>query len=314
MSDNLLLTLLGTVGIGALIMGLQNKEENKEKFTNVGLKSVMQTVAGGQSKSAIRGEPMKNTVSSTVHNMPASRLGSSASTNQPFVSIPTYQQSTPLRSPSIALPPMAKYKPTTRSNMGITEAYNPKQFAEGYMDMPANNSQGFMGMKTDIANPNPRTNFSAGNYKQASFQQPCIDPQGIDGVQVGTTDMLSASGEPQQVMMFDRPMTTLLKPGRTSRTAGDVDRIRGDIIVCPQPNNYNNWFRAPAGPTDLTVGALQFLGGESATTTNLANFMKSYGSTSSNVTSNMHTDVQVGMNNMTVGQSQAGSTSIVGFF
>ena len=291
MSD-LIITILGIVGLSAIAMSYGN--EVKEPYmTNVGMKSITEKVMVSQPKmQGGRQQQMKVSAINVAdypkysQNTMSQKLGSSASTSMPYVSHPAYQQSTPLTSPNIDLPAFVRYKPPTKSQMGITEAYSCKngnsqrpQTREGYMDMSPNSAGGFMGMKQDPSNPNPGPAFSVGNYNQMSNQGQCLNPDNIDGIPTGQLDMVTAGGESQNVLIYDRPMTTTLKVGRFNQK-GVVDMIRGDLPVCLDPNQPKGWFTSPGNPANLTTGSLQAIAGTNESTLTMANFMKTYGNNS----------------------------------
>jgi hypothetical protein len=80
-----------------------------------------------------------------------------------------------------------------------------------------------------------------------------------------------------EVMVFDRPMTTTLKVGRFA-ARGCRDLIRGDLPCAP--NTHQGWFATPADPSALSKGALQAIGGESESTKVMNKFMEIYGDAS----------------------------------
>jgi hypothetical protein len=290
--NDLVITLVGLAGLSALAMSY-NSEETKENFGGGGGmpqgSSYMQKVlvtSNGKMGAGGAGSGMKMT---SVNQSEYPMLGSSATTSMPYVATPTYQQSTPLRSPNIALPPMIRYKPPTLDQMGITDKYmcpngNNQPIKEKYMNIPPNNAGGFMGMKIDPANPNPAFNSQAGtygsyaasNYNEASGTKSCMDSSIIDGIPAGQIDMMSASGDSQNVMVFERPMTTTMKYGRL---AYGLDPIRGEIPI--EPNRPQIFSNTPANPALLRSGALSVMSGVNEANTLGHAMAKRYGSTSS---------------------------------
>ena len=144
-----------------------------------------------------------------------------------------------------------------------------------------------MGMTEDFQCGNVRENYErpckrpytstdgnpGSNYTSSPLPVPSKNPfvnSPVDGI--------SPSGDfnidKDQVMVFDRPMTTTLKTGRFARS-GVCDFIRGDLPVAP--NACQGWFSTPADPTALRKGALQAIAGENESSTVLNEFMKSYG-------------------------------------
>lgn len=310
--NNLLLVLLGVMSVGSIIIGMS--QENgmlKENFGAGGmpqLKAVGQRVIkptmsmssnGNNANSQVREtsieyNPMSEVVSSQKnlrysenqysnnarpYSQQREMLGSYAVTDMPFVSRPGYQQSTPLTSPNIALPPMAKYKPTSLSNMGISPAYknncsNGGTLVENFSAPP--NAAGYMGQAVDLSNMNPGPNYSAGNYAEVSMQKPCSGSMSNTSIPVGKTMEFSETGNPEQIQVYENLVYATVKPGRTCQN-GVRDMIRGDLPVCPLPQM--GWFNVPSKPTDLQTGSLQFMGGKSETVDSFQNFIQSYGAT-----------------------------------
>jgi len=83
--------------------------------------------------------------------------------------------------------------------------------------------------------------------------------------------------EGKEVMVYDRPMTTTLKVGRFAGR-GTRDLIRGDLPVAP--SSHKGWFSTPADPSSLTKGALQAMGGNGEAVDTMNKFMKIYGDVS----------------------------------
>lgn len=299
MSHNYLLPILGVLAVGAFALSCDSDIRENYMIPGVSMRADMEKVIGTQAgpgkdiKLSLNyaDYPMKPDRTMTINpyepikepysvQSPA-MLGSGAATSSPYVSYPSYQQSTPLVSPSIPqLPAAIKYKPPSLDQMGITETYkcmpsNMRQATrENYMD--SNVAGGIMDAKVDPANPWPGPDFAAGNYAKAAGSTPCINPQSVEGVQVGNISLATPSGATQQVMVFDRPMTTTLKAGRTNMR-GVIDYIRGDIPVCVDASQ-KGWFQASAKPTDLYTGSLAAIAGTNESTATLANMMKTYGS------------------------------------
>lgn len=203
-----------------------------------------------------------------------SYLGSSANTNLPYVSQPNFQQTTPLKAPSVQYSSYERFRPTSPSNMGRTEAFN-CQSGNG-----SGSVEGFTtveGMDNGV-NSYPGVDYAAGNYNQ---MEAAVQPSEIAATLSSTMDVLNATGDTTQVMVYDRPYTVNLKAGRTNRAPGTVDYIRGDLPVNVS-DNRSGWFQASGGPTDLVVGALTAISGQNEADHVLKAMKKGYGSLSNN--------------------------------
>lgn len=323
--NNLMLVILGAIGLGSILVGLTSEDDKKSKkivenfsgtYGMPALKAIgdrtvkkvsspnmnMASASGGFSKDqplaySVGYNPISELYNSkkikegytenlysplsAPYSDQKEMLGSYANTDMPFVSRPGFQQSTPLTSPNIALPPMAKYKPTTLSNMGISPAYknNCKSGSTVVENFQPPAAAGFMDMAVNVNNLNPGANYSAGNYSEVTMQKPCSETQSIDSIPIGDTMSFSDTpGTTQQYQVMDNLMYSTIKPGRTCQS-GVRDMIRGDLPVCPLPQM--GWFNPSAKPTDLQSGSLQFMGGSSETVDAFNNFVQSYGSTQS---------------------------------
>jgi hypothetical protein len=324
MSDNLILTLLGAVGVGALVMGMnndnknENKQEIKETFWNgIALRSIaeqgalpassmQQATASGNAQVDLQGI---NFASGAGVNMAAAAqrmqtgsqqpqqrvpifelfqdsqqqsLGANPVTKNdyPFVSYPNFQQSIPLRSPDIKVPAQIRYNPPSLDKMGITEAYQCS--SKQSQNVPRNGTVIENYMAT-VPTENPGPNYAAGNYnevlQQAKKDNPGCGVKVQESLPLGSMEGIGSNGEPENFMVFDRLMTTTMKPGRT-RQKGVSDLIRGDLPVCVDPCQ-KGWFQASAKPTDLSSGALSVIAGKNEHDASFAEFVKMYGSTAS---------------------------------
>jgi hypothetical protein len=316
--NNIILVLLSAIGLGSVLIGLNSDDNKNIRENFSGTPGMPQLKAIGErvvrqvpnktgnmlgSSASMSSKPLEYSINynpmaeiynpkkikegftenlytplSAPYNDQKEMLGSYSVTDMPFISKPGFQQSTPLTSPNIALPPMAKYKPTTLSNMGISPAYknNCRTGSTVVENFQPPAAAGFMDNAVDVNNMNPGANYSAGNYAQVAMQKPCSAAQSIDSIPVGESMSFSETGNPEQVQVYENLMYTTIKPGRTCQT-GVRDMIRGDLPVCPLPQM--GWFNPSAKPTDLQTGALQFMGGNSETVDSFHNFVQSYGST-----------------------------------
>ena len=206
---------------------------------------------------------------------PQQMLGSSANTTQPYVTIPNFQQSVPQRAPSVQYSSFERYKPTSLSNMGRTSDFNCKGgSSEGY----AQTMEGFDDTPDQDAASYPGPDYSAGNYKS-------LVPQSAPDVAAdlaSTMDVLSPTGDVSQVLVYDRPYTVNLKPGRCSRVSNCVDRIRGDIPINVS-DTQNGWFQSSSGPADLIVGSLSQIAGVNEADHVLRSLKAAYGASNAKV-------------------------------
>lgn len=387
MSDNLLLTLLGAVGVGALVMGMnqdQNEKQIVEEYTSAGgmpasssmRESTIQTQNGVTSlnfavpppslqqatsqvktmmnqgvpqdqiiqKMKMMGQAQTNSqkaaLMSSLNQQTSTRmalqsglpqqqmmkenyremsksLGSEAPVRDgTFVSYKNFEQSTPLRSPSLNLGANINYNSPSNNMMGMTDVYknSPSNLytkvdknldtpmahgalLEGYAPKqnvsslsPTSPQPQYMVPSADGITPsanytaNPSSFLKAidqGNAKYSTGGQ--VLNSGVCGSQEINNEMLpvgtmeSSSGD--QVFTFDRYMTVAGKTnGWRQRQSGTVDFIRGDIPIAPNVCSVG-WFQSPQSPQFLTVGAVQQITdqvGGNAT----QQFIQSYGATS----------------------------------
>ena len=326
MSDNLLLTLLGAVGVGALVMGMNKDEEIREDFWNsISLAAKRETIkrtvnkkTGQVTESVVPfndvatttqnslrqihkannqqlmaklatsqklsfGGPKENfenfeytnNIQENFESEPNYALGSSQVTGDNYVSYPNFQQSITQPSPSLGLPAQIRYNLPSLEKMGITETFqcNPRSNVSNVMTNMdhANVVENYMSF--DKSNPSPGADYAAGNYKKV-----VVDAAGENSVNlksqlpVGTMD-----SQGDNTMLFDRYITVPGKSaGRFNRGNGIVDRIRGDLPVCVDPCQ-KGWFASPGKPSDLTVGALSYIGGEGSASNEITNFVQMNG-------------------------------------
>lgn len=340
-----MLTVLGAVGVGALLMSM--KENNKVKEDWMGIprlqqvstqlaqdgdctkslnfavrpqfqQSVKQAMAlqqQGVSQSQIM-STLSNTnqqirnqnlstiyqgVNSTVSNMNATKenyensspsLGSSAVTQNDYVSYPGFDQTMPERSPSLNLGRDIRYNPTSLNNMGVTEAYQSRPLVEkplqSAMDFSRVVKEGYCG---DTFNNQPTAaqvkssglppaGYTAGNYNATMNKASDLSQkQGSKFISENSLlplgSMDSANG--QNVVMFDRPMYAGTRTGGWRQGGkGDSDLIRGDLAVCVDPCQ-KGWFQSSLGPANLRTGALQQIAGVSEQGTTIGAMAQVYG-------------------------------------
>jgi hypothetical protein len=285
MSNSVILTILGFLGIASLYMSMNQKNEKnniKESYGGggVGMPNGRWQLVTDQV--AVPAKNMKDfqagkTDQLNFQSIPAGqpRLGASpVVSKQSFVSYPNYQQSTPLKKPSLGLPAAIKYKPPTFNQMGVTEAYQC-----GSNPRPGVLKEGYTGdqMIERSSNPNPKTGcnaYAAGNYNDvlAQFANPMPD-----AAYKGETQLLNGDGELENYMIFDRYMTTgNARMNRASRSTGAVDFIRGDLPVC-MDTSHPGWFNTSGTPMDLSSGALTAIAGPTQASNDLYSFMKMNG-------------------------------------
>jgi hypothetical protein len=285
MSD-FVLAVIGSIGILALTMSM-NKEKNIREDFNTGFpfrNSKLEKVVKDQygnihslkmdqypNVNCGKKETKKPKSTENYHSSHVGKgLGSSQVTDSPyFTPTPNYNQNVNKPSPSLNLPAYIRYNPPSLDKMGITEDYQCKSapIRENYESCTKPNVSYMSGMQ-DYGGPNYTASPLPDIPKNPFINVP------IDGISpAGEID--SFNGSP--VMVFDRPMTTSLKPGRFAQR-GVCDFIRGDLPVAPNP--CQGWFSTPADPTALRKGALQAIAGENESSTVLNKFMKIYGDNS----------------------------------
>lgn len=355
MSDNLLLTILGAVGVGALVMGLNKNDTIREDWNmipsfqktlvtnqvdgnnissanfaqNVPLRNARQAVARLEragvpqdvqlsqlkSQAAVNASRQRATLQKAFNPTQLTRqsvehyaspselgLGSSAVTQNDYVSYPQFNQSTPLQSPSLNLPAQIRYNPPSLNNMGITESYqsHPMDYAglvEGFSDKPTR-----MNVATYVSNPeginvqsgqlNQGTGYvsNVGSFvgamnngnKAYSDQKDIV--QGVLPISTMESGVQNNSAV-QNVVNYDSYVYSTGKLGGwRSNSSGGSDMIRGDLAVCVDPCQ-KGWFQSSQQPKDLRPGAMTVLvgSGESSSADTTAQFMNSYGNRSNPV-------------------------------
>jgi len=297
-NNKVLLTGLGLIGLGALYMSLQSKENIKENYAggmpqlqagvqklavqapkNSNMKASLNSVENKSYPNPVSLQNYYSFPTKTKENFMDDRstyLGSSANTNLPFISQSNYNQSTLEKAPSVQYGSFERYRPTTLDNMGRTDAFNCPSgkyvnSVEGYTT-PYPNTGGVDG----AANSFPGVNYAAGNYNELAGDTSCADTDYMSSLPVEKVDMLSSSGGTAQVMVYDRPYTTTLKAGRTNMP-GVIDYIRGDLPICVDTSTQG-WFSASGRPTDLFTGALSAIAGTNEAASVLTNMKATYGS------------------------------------
>jgi hypothetical protein len=231
MSDKLLLTILGAVGIGALMMGMNTNDNVQEDFIggNMVLKKVTvkcdkddnctevdpDDSKGGavlnQGKNIKMAERRKRMDQRADEQQKEnfeyfqSSLGSGEVANPNiFYSNPKFDQSTPLRSPDM-------------QNLAVSSR------------MRESSMQGH----TDSFNP-PIQN----------------------GSMIGSVENFEENAVNEENVIYQQRLMVSTKGGGRFNARGSVDFIRGDIPVCPDPCQ-SGWFRSSAKPEDvLQVGAV----------------------------------------------------------
>ena len=295
MSDNVLLTLLGAVGIGALVMGMNQEEVKEDWWAGINFRAekkrvqvttdengrilheqqldgpdidqgmqelqrvnVQQTMTNLQSVQSVSfGD--NDTKENFEHYSPS--LGSGTMTGNHYVSYPDYQQTVNQPSPSLGLPAIIRYNMPSDDKIGITSNFRGPTVVEGWQSQDRNN-------------PNPGQGYSAGNYNELVGEVHHKNGE----LNVSSKELGVKTGQlGENVMIFDRYMTVPGKSaGRFNRGNGIVDRIRGDLPVCVDPCQ-KGWFASPGNPAQLTVGALGVIGGGGEQANAIANFTKLYG-------------------------------------
>jgi len=289
MSD-LVLAIIGSVGIAALAMSMKDestKKEVRENFNGFALRNskldkVVQTKDGNIHTFQVDQYPnikcnkkVENYVPQSQSNSQSrplgSGLGANANTSMPYITpTPHLNQTVNKPSPSLNLPSIIRYNPPSLSNMGVTEDYQCKKqpIRENYVNASATCTPQtpYMSNVSDMVGPN----YSASPVPAPTMSQFLNSP--ADGItQAGE---MEDPFNGKEVMVFDRPMTTTLKVGRFA-ARGCRDLIRGDLPVAP--NSHQGWFSTPADPTALSKGALQAIAGTNESSSVLNKFMEIYG-------------------------------------
>jgi len=281
------LAIIGTVGIAALAMSMNNdKKEIREDFAGgfafrTKVEKTVKNAYGGENAIAVQDVPCitypskqsKNTVehySQSSSKYTGSGLGANATTNMPYITTtPHLNQTVNKPSPSMHLPASIRYNPPSLSNMGVTDEYQCNSSVRENYTPPATCVQPYPMLVKESGVVGP--DYHAGDV-QALEKNPNFNNPFGNIVEDGKLSMNGA-----EVMVFDRPMTTTLKVGRFA-ARGCRDLIRGDLPVAP--NTCKGWFSTPADPTALSKGALQAMGGESESTSVMNKFMEMYGNVS----------------------------------
>lgn len=290
------LAIIGTVGIAALAMSMNNdKKEIREDFNpgfgyrfkvdkvvknNYGSENAIpiDQVPNITCKGNTPAAPFKRSERPLVENYSGKKtigngLGARDSTNMPFITpSPNYNQNVNKPSPSLNLPAIIRYNPPSLSNMGVTDDYQcNRSIREDFTTQSscANPPAPYMNLPEDYVGQNYSATPIPAPVMSKDFKHP-FDNIAQDG-------MIADPFDGKEVMIFDRPMTTTLKVGRFAGR-GTRDLIRGDLPCAP--NTHQGWFSTPADPTALSKGALQAIGGESESTTTMNKFMEMYGDVS----------------------------------
>lgn len=287
MSD-FVLTMAGLIGIVALGMSIQNDKKIKEDFNSGfgfrnsklqpvikknGKEFAVQTDQIPNIRQLNQNKNIKESFEKQQNQPLGNGLGSNQITNSPYITpTPHLNQSINKPSPSLNLPSLIRYNPPSLNKMGITEDYQYKpSIRENYQDKGSCSKPSFSYMSGIQDNVGP-------NYTSSPLPTPEKNPYinvPVDGLE--PVGYLNDAFNNEEVMVFDRVMTTTLKPGRFRRS-GVCDLIRGDLPVAP--NNHSGWFATPADPTALQKGALQAIAGENDSSTVMNKFQQMYGDAS----------------------------------
>lgn len=323
MSDNLLLTLLGAVSVGALVMSMNKDEEVRENFWNgiqlsasrvtmeqrpdgtfsevdfnnpihvksqldkLHIKASDQLCGKCDNQKQLNDTNLDDGYTEELYTPHTPSLGSGMVTGNDYVSYPNFNQTITAPSPSLGLPAQIRYNPPSLNEMGITENFSCN-------NRPVSNQtivENYMSM--DQSNPNPGAGYAAGNYNKAI--KDVIADSNQSALVVSGRGVEDAGSSSDNVVIFDRYMVVPGKSaGRFNRGNGIVDRIRGDLPVCVDPCQ-KGWFASPGSPADLTVGALSVIGGGGEQANAVANFKQMYGGQLANLPSSGGTDAKMNM-------------------
>jgi len=182
-----------------------------------------------------------------------------------FFSSPNFQQTPSLRSSSVGQGSSIRLKPTSQQNLG-TQSQGLNQTTNDRVQKMANmvkenySSCGKPSVSLGDLDYNLPSGYANGDFNQKyqdldglKLAKPCDDAD-VNGLPVGTMNMMDPDGDMQQVIVYDRQMYSLGK----SRLRALGDHIRGDLPIVPS-NSYG-WFAVSANPhTDLNQGALNVI-------------------------------------------------------
>ena len=323
MSDNLLLTLLGAVSVGALVMSMNKEEEVRENWwagiqlsanritmqrnpdgstsevsisnpaqiksqlDRLHIKASEQLCGKCDNQNAFNETNLDDGYTEESYTPSTPSLGSGMVTGNDYVSYPTYNQTITAPSPSLGLPAQIRYNPPSLNDMGITENFSCN-------NRPVSNKtivENYMSM--DQSNLNPGAGYAAGNYDKTI--KDVVADSNQSALVVSGRGIENEKASTDNVVIFDRYMVVPGKAaGRFNRGNGIVDRIRGDLPVCVDPCQ-KGWFASPGSPADLTVGALSVIGGGGEQANAVANFKQMYGGQLSNLPSSGGTDPKLNM-------------------
>lgn len=323
MSDNLLLTLLGAVSVGALVMSMNKEEEVRENFwagiqlgtrrvtmekhpdgtysavdfrNPVHVKSQLDKLhieASSQlcgkcdNQNQLNDTNLDDGYTEELYTPRTPSLGSGMVTDNDYVSYPNFNQTITAPSPSLNLPAQIRYNPPSLNDMGITENFTCNNRPVANKTIVEN----YMSM--DQSNPNPGAGYAAGNYNKAVND--VINDSNQSALVVSGRNIETDTPSSDNVVIFDRYMVVPGKSaGRFNRGNGIVDRIRGDLPVCVDPCQ-KGWFASPGSPADLAKGALDIIGGSSSQGNAVANFKNMYGGEDPILPSSGGTDPKLNM-------------------
>lgn len=176
-----------------------------------------------------------------------------------FYSVPMFQSNLSPRMQNVQYPAQIRYNLPSVDHLA-SDPLDPLSNKKHHM--VENYSNGCSSVKTDSFHSKPLMNsdYAAGDYIQtlndAADDSKHKSLQSLSMVPSGEMTTLNADGEQEQVVMFDRYMTT----NKVDRNYGQADMIRGDLSIAPCETG--EWFRPSANPaTTLNPGALAVLGG-----------------------------------------------------
>jgi len=258
MSDNLLLTLLGAVGIGALVMGM-NSENVKENW--VGMEGMrvnrVKMYIDPKSGAECPVEVDDSNVEKAVLNI--GKAVKKEERRQQDIQMMRQQQQTKENYEDEnefklkhGLEYWPSHDPQLGSGMVADDFFHRVPGFQQTIPQPSPDMQnlgvpgrmhqaGMQGYTESFNQPMQYASLIE-NYEDAKASQP--QPQQVMG-----------SSNPENVVVFERLMASTKGGGRFN-SKGSVDYIRGDIPVCPDPCQ-NGWFKSSAKPQDvLQVGAV----------------------------------------------------------
>jgi len=236
MSDKLLLTILGAVGIGALMMGMTDNDVHEDFIMGKFQRTNVKVDKNGVEVDRVDRDDQENvnlTYKKQIRDVKREKRMEEAAKAQNTEQFEYFQSS--LGSGQVANDNIFHSNP--QFNQTIPQPSPDMQ----YLGVPSRLRESSMQGHTD------------------SFNSPVQYGSMIDSV-----ENFEVQDKNQEVVTFDRSIVSTRGGGRFN-AKGSCDFIRGDVPVCPDPCQ-SGWFRSSARPEDvLQRGILDMLGNKEST-------------------------------------------------